>query len=165
MFRGHTPLKIYDHCLRYLQSFSTQRSRQSLLFNSTLRTTIAPTVQDPKEDPTVQDPTVQGDRTTTRFKRQPAAPIHPHHSIANDSDQCRKRRNEAITTGGCVPSHKENLHGAYLAFTQGDAHENPTPEKIRKKIRQSKIRQTRANNPIQTTVGSTNTCSSFHSQG
>ena len=139
MFRGHTPLKIYDHCLRYLQSFSTQRSRQSLLFNSTLRTTIAPTVQDPKEDPTVQDPTVQGDRTTTRFKRQPAAPIHPHHSIAKDSDQCRKRRNEAIKIGGCVPSHKENLHGAYLAFTQGDAHENPTPEKIRKKIRQSKI--------------------------
>ena len=25
--------------------------------------------------------------------------------------------------------HKENLHGAYLAFTQGDAHENPKPEK------------------------------------
>ena len=92
MFRGHTPLKIYDHCLRYLQSFSTQRSRQSLLFNSTLRTTIAPTVQDPKEDPTVQDPTVQGDRTTTRFKRQPAAPIHAPHSIAKDSDHNAARQ-------------------------------------------------------------------------
>ena len=40
-----------------------------------------------------------------------------------------------------------------------------TPGKIRKKIRQSKIRQSKVNNPIQTTVGSTNTCSSFHSQG
>ena len=27
-----------------------------------------------------------GHRTTTRFKRQPAAPIHAHHSIAKDSD-------------------------------------------------------------------------------
>ena len=33
-----------------------------------------------------------GHRTTTRFKRQPAAPIRAHHSIAKDSGQCRKRR-------------------------------------------------------------------------
>ena len=26
-------------------------------------------------------------------------------------------------------NQKENLHGAYLAYTQGDAHENPKPEK------------------------------------
>ena len=30
---------------------------------------------------------------------------------------------------GNVADHKENLHGAYLAYTQGDAHENPKPEK------------------------------------
>ena len=118
MFRGHTPLKIYDHCLRYLQSFSTQRSRQRLLFNSTLRTTIAPTVQDPKEDPTVQDPTVQGDRTTTRFKRQPAAPIHPHHSIAKDSDQCRKRRNEAIKIDWGASNVQRNAMPSSCPFKQ-----------------------------------------------
>ena len=26
-------------------------------------------------------------------------------------------------------NHKETLHGAYLAYTQGDAHESPKPEK------------------------------------
>ena len=26
-------------------------------------------------------------------------------------------------------SRTEKLHGAYLAYTQGDAHENPKPEK------------------------------------
>ena len=30
---------------------------------------------------------------------------------------------------GNVADHKEKLHGAYLAYTQGDAHENPKPEK------------------------------------
>ena len=30
---------------------------------------------------------------------------------------------------GKLADHKENLHGAYLAYTQGDAHENPKPEK------------------------------------
>ena len=139
MFRGHTPLKIYNHCLRYLQSFSTQRSRQSLLFNSTLRTTIAPTVQDPKEDPTVQDPTVQGDRTTTRFKRQPAAPIHPHHSIAKDSEHTAgngERRRQFSSPKGLVHSTRlitflfcfvprrwhdsrtEKLHGGHRTFNE-----------------------------------------------
>ena len=36
---------------------------------------------------------------------------------------------------------KENLHGAYLAYTEGDAHENPKPEKRRVKDGQGRKRR------------------------
>ena len=76
-----------------------------------------------------------GHRTTTRFKRQPAAPIHAHHSIAKDSDH--NAGNGETETAMQMPnptsrsglwrtkrsrsqyeSRTENLHGAYLAYTR-----------------------------------------------
>ena len=46
-----------------------------------------------------------------------------------------------------VPSHKETLHGAYLTYTQGDAHENPMPEKGWGKTVRGERTQGRKENP------------------
>ena len=76
-----------------------------------------------------------GHRTTTRFKRQPAAPIHAHHSIAKDSDHNAGNGERQRHAGNCrefecrffeyclvsTRRHEgrtENLHGAHLAYTR-----------------------------------------------
>ena len=43
--------------------------------------------------------------------------------------------------------HNEHLHGAYLAYTQGDAHENPKPEKGGGKTVRGERTQGRKENP------------------
>ena len=48
---------------------------------------------------------------------------------------------------GVYAHHKENLHGAYLAYTQGDAHENPKPEKGGGKTVRGERTQGRKENP------------------